>query len=390
MTPLRRVPPVYSPLDLRAVLSAFAPGDPRPTLAEELRHEYSAAEVILTSSGTDALTLALQAAQRSSPGRPCALPAYGCYDLATAAIGAGVRVRLYDIDPRTLQPEPASLERALAGGVAALVVVHLFGVPVHMDGMRRAATAAGALLIEDAAQGNGGSWMGQPLGSHGDLGILSFGRGKGETGGAGGALLVRGALECAPELHATLGPARHDALSAGAKLAAQWLLGRPGLYAIPAAMPMLRLGETIYKAPTKPRAMTASAARVLRRTRRASAGEARTRRANAERYLGRLGADASRVDVSTGRGSAGWLRFPVVVDASPEQEAAGRALGVIRGYPIPLRDLEPLRPFIDAAGETPGAERMARLLHTLPTHSLLDADDLRALEAWLATTAARP
>lgn len=389
MTRLRRVPPVYSPLDLRAVVSSFSPGDPRPALAEELRHEYAAAEAVLTSSGTDALTLALTVAGRSRPGRPCALPAYGCYDLATAAIGAGIRVRLYDIDPRTMQPEPASLERALAGGVAALVVVHLFGVPVPMDEMRRAAAVAGALLIEDAAQGNGGSWMGRPLGAHGDLGILSFGRGKGETGGGGGALLVRGGFEFAPELRAMLGPARHDAVSAGAKLTAQWLLGRPALYSIPAAIPMLRLGETIYKAPARPRAMTACAARVVRRTRRASAGEALTRRANAARYLRRLGTDAGRVSVPSGGDSAGWLRFPVLIDASSSQEAAGRALGVVRGYPIPLRDLEPLRPFIDDAGDTPGAERMARLLHTLPTHSLLDADDLRALEAWLITATER-
>lgn len=385
LTPVRHVPPVHSPLDFRAVLAAFATSDPRPALATDLRREYQATEVTLTASGTDALTLALMIAARARPGLPCALPAYGCYDLATAAIGAGVRVRLYDLDPITLQPAPASLERALSGGVSALVVAHLFGVPVPMDAMRHAAGSVGALLIEDAAQGNGGTWQGRPLGAHGDLGILSFGRGKGETGGTGGALMVHSAGALQHDLRTLMSPSHGGATIAGLKLAAQWLLGRPALYAIPSALPMLRLGETIYKTPTAPRAMSAGAARVLRHTRRASAGEARARRANAERLLRSLGEHASVACGASARATAGWLRFPILVDATPGQLAAGRALGIIRGYPIALRDLEPLRPLLDDLTATPGATRMARVLHTLPTHGLLGEGDLRALEQWLSS-----
>ncbi len=107
-----------------------------------------------------------------------ALPAFTCYDIASAAVGAGVRVALYDVDPDTLGPDPASLERVLAAGAGAVVAGPLYGVPLEWDALRALADRHGALLIEDAAQGHGASWRGRPLGSLGDLSVLSFGRGK--------------------------------------------------------------------------------------------------------------------------------------------------------------------------------------------------------------------
>ena len=65
-------------------------------------------ELLLTDSGTSALALALQRAARERPG-PAALPAFCCYDIATAADVAGVPFVLYDVDPETLGPDPASL-----------------------------------------------------------------------------------------------------------------------------------------------------------------------------------------------------------------------------------------------------------------------------------------
>ena len=70
------------------------------------------------------------------------------------------------------------------------MVVHLYGVPADPEPVRAALAGAGAVLIEDAAQGAGASLRGRPLGGFGDLSVLSFGRGKGNTAGRGGALLA--------------------------------------------------------------------------------------------------------------------------------------------------------------------------------------------------------
>jgi hypothetical protein len=79
---------------------------PEAALRGHLQVFYGADAVLLTDSGTTALSLALKV---TCQGRDALLPAYGCYDLATAAMGAGVRVRLYDVASTTLGPDAASL-----------------------------------------------------------------------------------------------------------------------------------------------------------------------------------------------------------------------------------------------------------------------------------------
>ena len=164
--------------------------DPRGRLRAFLAERYLADEVVLVDSGTHALELAIRTAHaaianRSSGSVPpltVALPAYSCYDLATAVIGANAQVELYDVNPQTLGPETRSFEAALGAGATVAVVAPLYGVPVDWDACSAVAARFGAVLIEDAAQGQGASWRGVPLGGVGGLSVLSFGRGKGWTG----------------------------------------------------------------------------------------------------------------------------------------------------------------------------------------------------------------
>ena len=380
MSAWRQQLPVHSPLTMEALRAAIVGWDERVLLETELQQEYGSHRVVLTDSGTTALALALRGAAARRPGAPCALPAYGCFDLATAALAAGVRVVLYDLDPSTLAPEPASLRRALRDGAAALVVVHQYGIPVPMDAMRTAADSAGAILIEDAAQGAGGSWRGRPLGSIGDLGVLSFGRGKGITGGGGGALLVR---TRADELGLPApGPASGGSdIALIGKLFGQWILGRPSLYRIPSALPFLRLGDTVFRRPSAATVMSTRSARVLRRTRPLAAAETARRRAVAVYFhtalIGRSG--VTLIQVPDGA-EPGWLRFPVLArGVASEVASRSSTAGVVRGYPIALSALTQLMPLLDLRTETPGADVLASRLLTLPTHGYTSDRDRAAI-----------
>ena len=255
--PLRRQLPVHSPLGLaalaagaRALLSPAAGLDAEAEVQRRLAERFSGAAVLRTDSGTSALRLALHALGVARTG-PVALPAYCCYDIATAADGAGVPVLLYDLDPLTLGPSFPSLVAVLEAGAQAVVAVHLYGVPADLGEICRLAEQHRALVVEDAAQGAGMSWEGRPAGATGSLGVLSFGRGKGCTGGGGGALLANDAAG-----ERALAVARHELArgsGGGDRLAAagaQWLLGRPSLYGVPASLPFLGLGETVYREPT--------------------------------------------------------------------------------------------------------------------------------------------
>jgi perosamine synthetase len=353
-----------------------------------LKETFAASEVLLTDSGTGALTLAIRACLAAASDAAVALPAYGCFDLATAADGARAPVVLYDLDPTTLAPDLDSLERALARGTRAVVLVHWYGVPVDQDPVRAAAQAAGALLIEDAAQSAGATWHGRPTGSFGDLTVLSFGRGKGTTAGRGGALLARGSAGSSAfaRVRSELG-LPDEGRRACAPLVAQWLLGRPAVYAVPSALPFLRLGETPYHAPAPVRAMSAAAARVLAVTLRLGDREARIRRLNAGRLLVRQAPGLSWVQVPAG-GQAGYLRLPSLA-APATRSAAGlaeaRALGIMPGYPHALCDLRGFgKRVVNKSDGFPAARTLAEQLITLPTHSLLSENDLIRLETWLA------
>ena len=349
---------------------------------------YSAQDVLLVASGTTALRLAIAGVQAMAPGRPIALPAYCCYDIATAADGADASVVLYDIDPDTLGPDAVSLGRAMDRRPAAVVAAHLYGYPVDMASLARQSVEAGAVLIEDAAQGAGGRLQGALLGSFGSVSILSFGRGKGMTAGAGGALLARD-----PAGMKILGWAREqiDAPSAGMRegiaLGAQWALGRPGMYGIPSALPFLHLGETLYHAPSRPRAMSRAAVGALSAVLRADDGEVERRRALAGRLIELVRRkDGIRLVDPIGGAVPGFLRLPLRV-LPRGRPATIRRLGphgAAPGYPASLETLSPFgRRVVNRADGFPGAGELAASILTLPTHGLVEPVDVAAFDRWL-------
>ncbi len=385
--------PVRSPLGAAAILSgvraalSFPAGlEARESVLRGLRDRFGASRVILTDSGTSALSLAIRALD-GHEGRPVALPAYGCYDLATATLGAGTPFLLYDVDPATLGPEPASLRRALAAGADRIVVAHLYGIPVDMRAVREIAAPFGASIIDDAAQGTGASVDARPLGTWGAAGILSFGRGKGVTGGGGGALLWSNdaAAVMPPELDPA--GAGRGSPSELIKLVAQWILGRPSLYGIPSALPFLGLGETTFRAPHPASGPSALSMGVLLRSLTLVAQDANVRRANASRLAESLrGRDLLMPSVASGT-VPGYLRFPVIVSGAQALAAASpaaRRLGIMRGYPTALCDLKGFGEARANPGEScPGARSLAQRLITLPTHAALDARDLARLVEWM-------
>ena len=351
-------------------------------LSASLAKEYSADAVVLTDRGTSALQLAFHVARLHTDG-PVALPAYTCYEVASAAVGANARIRLYDVDPETLSPDLVSLEHALLGGARAVVVSPLFGVPVEWDSIDGLLARYGGIAIEDAAQGHGGSWRGKALGSHAPLSVLSFGRGKGWTGGGGGALLARGSLAAAASQVGSSIPPSHDGYKRAIVSASQWALGRPSLFALPAAIPWLQLGQTVYHDPSAPRAMDPFSCALALTTRTLAEHEAVVRRQHARELAARLASLAAwrQVHVPT-HGEAGYLRFPVRLTVGGEAFSTRfRALGVAPGYPTSLFELSAVQErLVGGVQRFPGAEALARELVTLPTHSLLTAPDLDNLE----------
>jgi dTDP-4-amino-4,6-dideoxygalactose transaminase len=383
----RVLPPVAAqlgPVSLGlATMRLATNGDsPRAQLETVLARELAATSVFLTQGGTAALALALDALLDDR--RIVALPAYGCADLVSAALAARATIVCYDLDPATLGPDLDSARKALQAGASVIVGTHLYGIPFDVPSLREVADVAGAVVVEDSAQGLGAALGGRPCGSLADVGVLSFGRGKGVSGGAGGALLLRHGIESRLRTHPSLQPASRGLGPVGASWV-QWALGRPALYRIPTALPFLKLGEMVFHEAESPRAMPASCATLALSSWKAMRRDVAVRQDHATALSACLRSPSKQAISIARSASPSWLRWPVL-------DRTGGAwpteLGVQQGYPLSI----PRQPWARAAlagntGAMPGAEQLSRQLRTLPTHHLVRASDIAALATWLRSDA---
>lgn len=383
----RRQPPVFSAVPLRALRDGTVTAlGFRPPLHNEvsakLRARYRCHDALLTDSGTSALILALR--RIVGPGGTVAYPAYACIDLTAAALAAGVRVRLYDLDPATLSPDLDSLRATIQRGVDAIVVAHLYGYPADVPAVRGLAAEEGIPVLEDAAQGAGGTIRRTLLGSFGDIAVLSFARGKGTTSGSGGAILVRTTeladwtRELRSELHFERGG--DEVL----KLAAQRIFSHPSLYSLPASLPGLNLGEMVYHPPRSPKAMTATSTAILRRTLQIEDEEISRRRLRALQLLSHVDRIANvKVVRPIPGGESGFLRVALIDETGDRTPRA--SLGVIRGYPMTLDEHPQLQPLLmsgERAGK--GSGLLRDRLFTIPTHARVHQGEMTRVAEWLA------
>ena len=134
-------------------------------------------DAIGCASGTDALWLALRAAS-VQPGDVVVTTPFSFFASASAIVRAGARPIFVDVDPGTLNIDPAKVEARLqAGGsykVRALLPVHLYGQCADMDVLQRLCDEYQLTMIEDAAQAIGGTWRDRRAGSFGTAAAFSF------------------------------------------------------------------------------------------------------------------------------------------------------------------------------------------------------------------------
>jgi perosamine synthetase len=98
-----------------------------------------------------------------------------------------------DIDPRTLNLDPAAVEAAITSRTKAIVAVDIFGYPCELDELRRIADRHGLALIEDSAEALGAEYKGRPLGAHGAPCVFAFYPNKQIATGEGGVVVTHDA-----------------------------------------------------------------------------------------------------------------------------------------------------------------------------------------------------
>jgi perosamine synthetase len=154
-------------------------------LAERVGAPYAAA----VSSGTAGLHMLCHLAG-IAPGDEAITSPLSFVASANCFILEGATPVFADVDPVTLNLDPASVEAAITERTRAIVAVDMFGYPCELDELRAIAHRHGLVLIEDACEALGAEYKGRPLGSHGVPAVFAFYPNKQLTTGEGGVVVT--------------------------------------------------------------------------------------------------------------------------------------------------------------------------------------------------------
>ena len=155
----------------------FILGEPVAAFERAAAGQLGVSHALGCSSGTDALWLALAAAQ-IGPGSSVVTTPFSFFASVSCILRAGATALLADIEPATFNLDPKAVKDVLNGpkgaSVRAVLPVHLYGQCADWTSFSRLGKAHGLKLIEDAAQAWGAEWQGVKAGALGDAAAFSF------------------------------------------------------------------------------------------------------------------------------------------------------------------------------------------------------------------------
>lgn len=144
---------------------------------------------IAVTNGTAAIDAAVEALG-VGPGDEVILPTFTIISCINQIVRSGAMPVLVDSDPLTWNMDVTQIEAKITPRTKAIMVVHIYGLPVDMDPVLDIAQGHGLKIIEDAAEMHGQTYRGKPCGSFGDLSTFSFYPNKHITTGEGGMIVT--------------------------------------------------------------------------------------------------------------------------------------------------------------------------------------------------------
>ena len=372
---------------------------------KDLKDYFQADYCFLLSSGKAALTLILQALKTVNPERDEVLiPAFTCYSVPSAIVRAGLKVRLADMDPHTLDYDFNALRASVEDKdrILAALSTYLFGLPASISKLRQALADSKVTVIEDAAQAMGGVAGKKYLGTLGDVGFFSLGRGKAFTTVEGGVIVTRSA-ELAERIHEQI-KASAAIVEPGSvvKFAAYTLalsiFTHPSLFWLPKSIPALKLGETIYDPQFPVKHFSTFQAGLTRNWKKELVILQEKRVHNVQywkRTLSRFSWMQPIPESSETLPALPLIRFPVRVQKSFLRTkllkiSEKKGLGIMPAYPGTIDAIKGLKNngLKGEPGGFPGAKACADQLVTFPVHGFVSLRDKQKIGAALESVQA--
>jgi perosamine synthetase len=152
---------------------------------EKFSHRVNRRFGVAVSNGTAAIDVAIEALE-IGPGDEVILPTFTIISCISQIVRAGAIPVLVDSNPITWNMNVNQIRSKITSKTKAIMIVHIYGLPVDVDPVLALANEYGLKVIEDAAEVHGQSYKGKPCGSFGDISTFSFYPNKHITTGEGG------------------------------------------------------------------------------------------------------------------------------------------------------------------------------------------------------------
>ena len=144
---------------------------------------------VAVCNGTAAIDVAVEALD-IGPDDEVIMPTFTIISCIGQIVRSRAKPVLVDCDPITWNMDVTQIEAKISSRTRAIMVVHIFGLPVDLEPVLDIATRHGIRVIEDAAEMHGQTYKNKPCGSFGDISTFSFYPNKHITTGEGGMVLT--------------------------------------------------------------------------------------------------------------------------------------------------------------------------------------------------------
>ncbi len=388
----RTLPPAAAPLTLpdliNGIIGILQPQKAIDHFKQSLLKKFKVKHVFLLSSGKAALTVSLKAIAQTFPDkREVIVPAFNCYSVPSAIVKAGLTVVPCEVDLDTLQLNKEHLLQLLENSNSILTIIptHLFGLPADLENLKKMLQKAGHTIpiIEDAAQAMGSSYNGKYLGTNGDIGIFSLGRGKALSAGEGGIIITNSdsLANTISTICSTI--PTYSSLQIFKLLLQTLILSmmiHPNLFWIPKMLPFLKLGETLFDTNFPIQLLSGFQAGLAKNWNTKLMHQAQLRAANIQLLSMHLTGNNALSLFTTNyvESSLSCIRYPILF-ANKEMrdmvlmKSEKMGFGITPTYPDAISNIPQIGIQKD---KCPNAELLAMQLLTLPCHPLVTNRDI--------------
>ncbi|HEX9912813.1 MAG TPA: DegT/DnrJ/EryC1/StrS family aminotransferase [candidate division Zixibacteria bacterium] len=380
----KSIPPAGTKIRFNEIFSSFLSKDQSSErFRKELGEYFKVKECFLVSSGRVVLTLILKVLKKMRDKDELIIPAYTCFSVPSAIAKAGLKICLCDISLETLDLDVQKLSKLINKNTLAVLPVYHFGLAHDISEIIKLCREKSVFVIEDVAQGMGARFGNNYLGTLGDVGFFSLGRGKNITTIEGGVILSQNKEISFLLQEEIVNLKKGNSIEFFLKTLFYKIFLNPHLFWIPEKIPALELGESKFSLEFDLFSLSEYQAKLgsflLKRL-----DEINQIRIKNAQYLISALKDFDRISLlPTSKDAYSiYLRLPILFKDSIERERAFQSLrrknlGVSKMYPTSLEKITGIESYlVPGSSDLLNSNSVERILLTLPTHQFLSKNDL--------------